>query len=154
VAQAHGHHHHHHARSHRAARTIVFAPPPASSPVTPTTEPPHAATIASFAGGALTLTLTDGSTVKGTVTGDTQIECAAAMATARAADNGGNGDDQGQGDDSNEGNQQQGDDENQDEGDQGSSCGVASLQPPTAVREADLHIGPDGAVFTRIELIQ
>ena len=119
-------------------------------------ETPSAGTVASFAGGVLTPTLSDGSTVKGLVNEQTEIECGSALPSAHAADHG----DGQQGDDGSEsgqqpgehGNEDEGGEQGEDEGGQASSCGPAALQPTTPVREAELHIGPEGAVFERIAL--
>src|SRR5437588_6961313 len=66
-AQTHKHHRHHH------AHMVVFAPKsaPAGTPTSGTETPPtpgeQVATVASFEGGVLKITLPDGSTVSGKV---------------------------------------------------------------------------------------
>jgi hypothetical protein len=164
AALARGHHHrHHHARSHKAARTLIFTPTSGdthtSTPVTSTTsEPPHAAMVASFSGGVLTLALNDGSTVKGLVTEQTDIVCAPASdfaAHAADAGEGQSGDDGSSQTSRDDGNEDENAEthEQDDEGTEAGACGTSALAPPALVREAELSIGPQGAVFERIVLV-
>jgi hypothetical protein len=117
-----------------------------------------AGTIVSFTNGVLTIKLTDNSTISGTVTGDTEIECRTAAATPQ-----GNGDDS-SGDssdgpagpagpqtasdsrDDNGG----GDDDNGEGADQG--CGTQALVAGATVHEAELRVGPSGSVFLDVEV--
>ncbi len=161
AASAHHHRHHHHA--HRA-RTVVFAPAGTSgsttttptAPTTPSSEGEAAGTIASYENGVLKITLSDGSTATGKVTEETQIQCGCPDHEGAQGDENGDGHDWG-----GEGNGSfgpgdhqgfQGDDEQGDQPQQESSCGVSSLTAGRKVKEAELKIGPSGAVWERIEL--
>lgn len=192
AALAHHRHGRHHARAHHArvhfehfgaASTTTTSPtttPPAgtprttTSPTTPTSTPENAGTVASYTGGVLTLTLSDGSTVKGNVTDDTQIECVKATSTTSTGqtsdedsqDNNDQGDDQsgdgmGQPDDQqfmDSESSQQGDD-GMDSDDVGSGtpeppCDTSALTANAVVRAAELRIGPSGSEFESIELVR
>jgi len=85
--------------------------------------------VVSFTGGVLTIQLNDGSTVSGTVTNDTEIECAAS---------GQSGEDQSSG--------------TEDQGDSGSSCSTADLTPGKAVHAAELRISSTGKTWDKVEL--
>lgn len=187
----HGHRHHGHhkgkAKAHHAQVHFEHfgAPAPASSDV-PTgsgSEETKAAppaevvgTVTSFENELLTITLNDGSTVKGKVTSDTEIRCMGTSPTSSSGEEG-SSDDKGSGDDqSGDRDQQSSDDERQtdegrqsdeegqskeDDGDSGAettsvepSCGTAALTPGTGVREAELKIGPGGAEFESVELVK
>jgi hypothetical protein len=177
LAQAKGHHGHHHQRSHHHARIMDFRPAPGNAAGTKaadipagTPEEETAGSITSFENGVLILTLNDKTTVKGKVTEQTDINCEPAPGAAHAADNGDDGNEEGSSgtppvssgedgnhDEQNNG-QENGDDNGQGDDDQGengqvSSCGPASLQPGTLVREAKLRIGPGGSVFVEIDLV-
>jgi hypothetical protein len=86
-ALARHHARHHHSRSHhrthiRHERFGNITTPPATTPAPTTPGAPPAdsvGTVTSFTNGVLMLTLNNGSTVSGTVTGDTEIECEGAM---------------------------------------------------------------------------
>jgi hypothetical protein len=110
----------------------------------------NAGTVTSFdnATRKLTITLTDGSTVSGKVTPDTELECQAAESAQmqrddHGDDNGDRGDDNGSGDDN---------DNAEQEGNAG-SCSTADLQPGTPVREAELRISSAGATWDKVDLI-
>ena len=156
-AAAAKHHTRHHKRTHH---TRVHLRRLGDMATTPTTKAPAApaGTIASFSGGVLTLTLADGSTVKGTVTSSTEIECASGAT--------GTGDD-----DATEGTETEGtetehsvrldgdggsssaDDQGDDQGDDnGSTCGANPLSAGVTVLGAELRIGPSGSTFSKIEL--
>jgi hypothetical protein len=187
AAVAGGHHHHkgrskaHHARVRfehiGAAITISTTPPPGgpgtTEPTKTSTEPPassgeDAGKVASFTGGVLTITLNDGSTVSGKVTGDTEIECAKAPSATPTT----SGEDQGSGDDnegdkssSAEGDKSSGDSSEGDKEDAGDDDGQtpAASEPPcdssalthgTVVHEAELRISSAGAEFESIELVR
>jgi hypothetical protein len=136
VASAHGHHHKHHGKHHRhkAHRSDV-------------TGTGAAATIASFDGTTLTLTLANGSTVSGAVTDHTWIVCKAAdpaepAPTATAAHHGGNyGDDDG--------------DWRGGHGDCGHAtpCDASDLVAGASVDGAWLRLGSDGLEFAKVDLI-
>ncbi len=140
AASAHGHHHKHHGNHHRhkAHRSDV-------------TGSGAAATVASFDGTTLTLTLANGSTVGGTVTDHTWIVCKAAdptepAPTATAAHHGGGG---GWGDDEGDGDRGDG------HGDCGHAtpCDASDLVPGASVEGAWLRLGSDGLEFAKLELI-
>jgi hypothetical protein len=151
-ALAHGRHHsrHHHARVHH--RTFGHDWGQSGSSSTSTSSDQNAGTVTSFTGGVLTITLNNGQTVSGNVTGDTEIECQAADMSGslrshdrgddngdRGGDNGNNpgDDDQGQGDDNNE----------------NANCSSADLTPGTVVHEARLRLSGSGATWDKVELV-
>jgi hypothetical protein len=136
LASAHGrhhrHHHHHHGHHHRAHGSDV-------------TGSGAAATVASFDGTTLTLTLANGSSLSGTVTDRTWIVCKAAETpptpSATAAHHGGGWGDDDHGDDHH--------------GDCGHPvpCDASDLVPNASVTGAWLRLGPDGLEFAKIELV-
>lgn len=146
-AENHANRGHDHARHHRHAHLLAFhaqATPGSSSATTPSTSAGDetAATIASFTGGVLTLTLKDGSTVSAKVTEGTEIECPAASASA--ARNGDCPGHDGRGDDG------RGDDGNASEA--GEHCTSAALIPGANVHEALLSVGSSGSTWVKVEL--
>lgn len=108
-----------------------------------------AGTVQSFTGGVLTIALTNGSTVSGTVTDGTRLICPAAEPAGQqgsgwqshdgsGGDNGGagnGGDDQGQGDD-----------------DQAQSCSTTNLTSGAVVQAAELSLSGAGAVWKAVVL--
>jgi hypothetical protein len=151
-ALAHGHHHkrHHHARIHH--RTFGHDWSQSGNTSTSTSSDQNAGTVTSFTGGVLTITLNNGQTVSGDVTGDTEIECQAAEMSSslrshdRGDDNGDQGDDNGD----------RGDDNGNDQGDddaENANCSSADLTPGTVVHEARLAITGAGAVWDKVELV-
>jgi hypothetical protein len=185
VALAHhgrGHHHHHNSKAHHAQFRFMHIGSPAAAPVTPTapttpTTPPapeNAATVASYTGGVLTLTLNDGSTVSGKVTADTRIDCVKATpppptGTTTPPTDGSPGDDNGQGDDQSRGDMsqsgqgqdgwqhdEQGGDDNEEEiqGTTEPPCDSSALVAGAIVRFAELRIGPNGTEFESILLVR
>ncbi len=153
AALAHsGHHHkrHHHAR----VRHEKFVGHRHSSDVNgvPASEP-TAGTVTSFANNVLTITLTNGSTVSGEVTNDTEVRCENPADVDNNGDNDvehgdivrdhgpGGGDDNGAGDD------------NGNRGDDNGNDAMCTITPGMAVRKADLRIDGDGAVWDEVELI-
>jgi hypothetical protein len=149
VALAHGRHHHHdhHVRVHH--RDFGHVNDMAGD----------AGTVASFdnATGKLTVALNDGSTVTGTVTPDTEIECEAANEPEHdnffhkndhgsgSGDNGDHGDRGDHGDDNNRGD----DNDNNDM----ENCGTSALTPGATVHEAELGLSGNGAIWDRVELV-
>ena len=132
-----------------------------STSTTTSSAPAPAGTVASFANGVLTLTLADHSTVSGTVNADTEIECRSASGdegqgdgpgddnssdpssggathdVARVADHGDAGGDGGPGQPS-----------------PAATCTSADLVSGADVGEAELRVGPAGAIWTQIDLIR
>jgi hypothetical protein len=171
---ARGHHHRHHRRAH----TVVFTHgsaktiPGTTTPVTPMPAPVEgepAGTIASFEGGVLKITLTDGSTVAGKVTERTEIQCGTAGREDVGDDNGNDGEDNNSGDSGGDnhggpgpssGNgdfSSHGDDERGGEvsGEMGEgTCGVSALKAGTKVAEAELAVSSAGSVWEKVDLIQ
>jgi hypothetical protein len=148
TALAHGHHHkRHHSRVHH--RTFGHDWSQSGSTSTSTSSDQNAGTVQSFTGGVLMIALTNGQTVSGAVTGDTEIECQAADMSSstwsshdHGGDNGGGDqgdDDQGQGDDDNNNGAQ--------------NCDMSSLTPGTAVHEARLSVSGAGATWDKVELV-
>jgi hypothetical protein len=179
-AQARGHHSRHHQRGKHGGAHIERILPPGGAalnagasggPSSGASGDPGleagdsteaAGTVTSFADGVLTITLNDGTVVRGHVTEQTEISCEPAQATAHAASDDG-GKDQGSGDESGtsqeqgdegSGNEDEQDDSNDDSGSAApASCGPASLTTGAFVREAELRVSSAGSVFIRIELI-
>jgi DUF2933 family protein len=179
LAHHHGHRGHHRGRAKAHHARVHFehfgAPAPSSSDTTSgsggevakTASPTEVVgTVASFENEVLTIALNDGSTVKGKVTSDTEIECMTTSPTPSSREES-PGDDKGSGDDErHEGDQRSSDDEEgqskEDEGDDNDAeaatgeptCGTAALTPGTGVREAELKIGPAGTKFESVELVK
>jgi hypothetical protein len=174
----HGHRGHHKDRSkahHARVRFEHFgasAPASPSSTDTSTSSQPTTksssseivGTVTSFENEILTITLSDGSIVKGKVTSRTEIECVTATPTTSSA-GGSPGDDKGSGDDQASGDDQQSSDEHGDEGEDGGDdavspstteppCDSSALKPGAGVREAELRIGEGGSEFESVELAQ
>jgi len=106
-----------------------------------------AGAVQSFQNGVLTITLPDGSTAAGTVTGDTRVSCEGMDRDSSSHDGG-------------SGHSGSGSDDNGDHGDNGDRHGenndpscVAMLQRPgTTVRDAELHVSRGEAVWEEVEL--
>jgi hypothetical protein len=187
LAAHHGKHHHHahHAKSHarhaKHARLIVVgssftSSAPGSSgtpaPTTPATTPTPgetAGTVTSFKEGVLTITLTGGKELSGTVNENTEISCQPASPPAETPEGGDDGEDRG-------GQEGSGDNGSTGHGDSGvrpgqsgqqtdgvgdgedgpaeQTCTKAALVPGAVVREAELSVSGSGAVWDRISLIQ
>jgi hypothetical protein len=146
----HGHHSKHHARHHAKFRRFGDITQPTS-----TTASDNAGTVQSFQNGVLTIALNDGSTVKGMVTNDTELECTSTQQTQTVHEDGdgGRGDQSSSGDDqgdNNHGDDDQGEDQNENEA---GSCSTSSLTPGAVVHEASLRIGGSGATWQKVELV-
>jgi hypothetical protein len=161
-------HHRHHAKCARsrvlrfgatASASAGASTDTSASPPSPTSE--TAGTVKSFNEGVLTITLNDGTEVSGKVTEDTELECRSATPPAGGDDE--QGDDGGGGHDSAlalsdrgsapSSGDDGGDDEQGDEDGGAASCTTAALMPGAVVREAELHVGSGGAVWTKVELL-
>jgi hypothetical protein len=165
-------HHHHKARSHHAhhaTRSLHFGPntatPPSASPSD------NAGTVQSFTGGVLTIKLNDNSTVSGQVTPQTELNCESATPATTASEHGsGGGDSSGDSGDSHatpgtppsssddgdgaHGDGEHGDGDHGDTDDGGGTpCDTSALVAGAIVHEAELRIGPAGAVFKSIDLV-
>jgi len=149
---------HHHRRRHRA-HTVVFSPATVrhTTPTPPSGETPPpgpggeaAGTIASFEGGVLQITLSDGTTVSGKVTEQTRIQCGC---PGHDGSWGGDGEDRSWGGDGGFSGSQ-GDDEHgsMPGGEETPSCGTAALVAGAKVHEAELTIGSSGAVWEKVDL--
>jgi hypothetical protein len=166
VSQARTHHHkrHHHARHHSRHQIRKFGDVPSGSSNTgsPTTSTsPDAGTVASFTNGVLTIKLnSDGSTVSGAVTPDTEIECANAAEMDNdfrmdggpgPSGSGGNGD---QGADNDQGDQADQNDQGDDnDNDDAQNCDPAmALTAGAAVHDAELVLTSAGATWKRVDL--
>ncbi len=155
VAMAHGRHsrHHHGARAHHVHRAHTKRFGHFSDPSTPSTSPSPsgAGTVASFdsTDNKLTIMLADGSTVSGTVTRDTEIECKAPDAEESFAtdDHGGRS----SGEDSS-GDDSAGEDAGEDDGGAEASCSSADLKPGATVLAARLEISSAGSIWDKVEL--
>jgi hypothetical protein len=107
-----------------------------------------AGTVTSFSGGMLTITLNDGTTVTGLVTGETNIECQAASTTQM------HNDDQGDGGGDNSGSDDTGGSGGEDQGEDGDGNGASCTPAPgMTVREAELRVSSSGAIWKDLELI-
>jgi hypothetical protein len=160
--KCHGRSHHacSHVRHAHRARLLKFGASlstTTTTPTAPTSEP--AGKVASFEGGVLTITLSDGSTVSGKVTEQTEIRCQSATST-EGDDPDENGDENsgGNGDDSHAGFSSRGDDfssgDGDDDGGDAQACTTTALVPGAVVLEAELRIGSGGAVWEQIDLVQ
>ena len=129
----------------------------------------HAGTVTSFADGVLTITLFDGTAVAGRVTEDTEVECddddrgatpAARLSTGDDVMDDEDPFDDDESDDSNDDDPDDdayeddsyGDEEDEEEGED-SSCGAEALVEGTVVREADLDVSSEGAVWHEVQLV-
>jgi hypothetical protein len=155
TALAH-HHHKHHARHHAKFRRFGDQ----NTAPTSMSASDNAGIVQSFENGVLTIALNDGSTVKGAVTNDTELECTSPEHSSTTHEDGdGGGGDQGSGDD-NQGDNNQGDDDrgedNQGEDnneDEAMNCSTSNLTRNAVVHEASLRIGGSGAVWQKVELV-
>jgi hypothetical protein len=183
IASAHHHHgKRHHSRHNARVHVLDFraAAAPASAPASPTTGPvtptsnENAGTVTSFKEGVLTITLNNGNQVSGQVTERTDLQCVSATPSAGGeesddqsssgeGDHGASG--EGQSDQTahqdrvpaahaawntgSEEGQQDADDETQ----SGSCTPATALVATTPVREAELSIGPSGAVWERVQVV-
>jgi hypothetical protein len=110
-------------------------------------------TVVSLTNGVLTIRLSDGTLVSGSITDATQIKCPSIA---------GGGDD-GNGDgDGGDGNNQRGSNSGHggptggngdDEGDGNVACTLAAATPGTVVSEAELHVSRSGAVWETLVLV-
>jgi hypothetical protein len=122
-------------------------------------EQENAGRVTDFTNGVLTLTLADGSTLKGAVTADTEVKCEGAAGADNhgedrahmARDGGGNGDGEhnsGGGDEA-DGDNNQGDDNGDQQQPSATPCTIAVGD---FVREADVKATPSGPVFEEVQL--
>ena len=112
LARHHHRRHHSHARIERFGRDVT-------SGTTTSSSADSAGTVVSFSGGVLKLMLADGSTVSGSVTNDTELECMAPEQPQTIHEEG----DGGSGDQSGSGDNQSGSDDNQAQGSDDQSAG-------------------------------
>jgi hypothetical protein len=161
LARHHARSHHHH-RSHARIKHERFGSDP-QAPATNAAAAPSAGTVVSFTNHVLTIKLADNSTVSGTVTSATEVDCESAAGAQMQNDDGGgsgsgensgstSGDNSGdQGDD----NAEQGDDNAEQGDDQGVSaaaCATALGTAGTVVQEAELSVTGAGATWSKVEL--
>jgi hypothetical protein len=118
-----------------------------------------AGTVRSFDGHVLTITLNDGSTVSGSVTTATEVECEAPMAAeiqnddrGQGGDGAGDNGDRGGGDQGQAGNRDQdaGQGPGDEQGEDNQTC--TTVVPGMVVREAELTISATGAIWDKVEL--
>jgi hypothetical protein len=172
-AAASAHHRRHHKHHSTHAHVLLFksrtvpasGATPTSAPTAPSSEP--AGTVTKFEGGVLTITLADGSVVKGKVTEQTRLECpSSTVAGADRRDDQGGGDDQSGRDSGENGGPTQigqehrdfqgedAQDAGDDDGQLGQeSCTSAALVPGAKVGEAELVITSAGPVWEKVDLI-
>ena len=146
----------HHARHHHVRKTERFGTV-GSVPSTPASGAQTAGTVGSFTNGVLTIDLSNGSTISGTVTSDTEIECASSTTMGDdVAGDGGPGPSSGSGDGRGDGSGDQGGDDGSgdqgDDGGDGMACGTAALTPAATVVGAELTITSAGATWSKVEL--
>ena len=113
----------------------------------------NAGQVTDFTNGVLTITLADGSTVKGAVTPQTEVKCEGAGGEdrARMASDGQDGGNSGPG----SGDNQSGDsgDQGDDNGDQGTGAGApCTIAVGDFVHEANLKTTSGGPVFEEVDL--
>lgn len=110
-----------------------------------------AGAVKSFQKSVLTITLADGSTAVGTVTGDTRVSCDGMDRDSSTREGGSSGSgDRGDGGRSDHG-------DHGDHGDNGDhindlSCAAMLQQPGTTVRDAELHVFGGRAAWAEVEL--
>ena len=165
LALAHGSHHHK-AHTHRVhSRTEHFvgdaSAPAGSTGATGATgaQPPAPETagmVVSFSNGVLTLKLNDGTTVSGTISDSTSIDCAGPAGNGEDGhdngnDNSDNGDNSGRG--NGDGGGGPGGGHGDDERGGAIACTVAAVTTGTLVAEAELHISNLGSVWESLELV-
>jgi hypothetical protein len=148
LGRSHHRRHHHHARVHHRIHHKQFGR--SDAPATPSMAD-NAGTVASFDGTKLTIQLNDGSTVSGTVNGDTEIECEAADMSQSNFNRDDEGGDHNSGDDDND--QGDNDDNNDNNDNNAQNCDSSSLTPGTIVHEAELKLSGAGAVWDKVELL-
>ena len=151
IASAHHHGKHHHKRHAARARVLDFRASKPATPATPTTPTNETVgKVTSFKEGVLIITLTNGTQVTGKVTEKTEIHCPSTATPST------NGDDDEQGDSGGDQgsssvahascNGQQG------EGSDQQSCTPAALTEGAPVREAELTLTGEGAVWDKVDL--
>jgi hypothetical protein len=160
LAKHHGRRHHTHARIHH---TRIGDPAAPTAPTTSTAP----AMVASYSTTThvLMLTLSDGTSVSGTITNSTNLVCVPPPGTQPTGDDNGGGDDQGGGDQGggDQGGGDQGGGDNgggwHHDGDGGGggdqsnqSCSTANLTTGTPVQFADLSVGQGGANWDTVVL--
>jgi hypothetical protein len=175
LARQHHRRHHgthaHHARVHH----IRFGSDSSTTSSTGSSAP-DAGTVASFSGGVLTISLSDGSSVQGAVTDATELECRSAAGGDAAGDNEDNqastmtarrdgpdgssgsgdesrGDDNSSEDNGSEDNSGDSGDDNAGDGQNQPACTTSDLTPGTVVQEAELSVSRDGSTWRKVELI-
>ena len=146
LGRSHHRRHHHHARVHHRIRHKQFGR--SDAPAAPSMAD-NAGTVASFDGTKLTIQLADGSTVSGTVNGDTEIECDAADMSQTSLHRDDQGRDHSGGDDNSGPGNNNGDNDDNDM----ENCDTSSLTPGTIVHEAELKLSGAGAVWDKVELL-
>jgi hypothetical protein len=151
---------HHHRSHHSHARIERFGRDATSSTPTTSNSTDNAGTVQSFSGGVLTIMLGDGSTVSGSVTNDTELECMAPEQSQAihedgdggSGDQSGSDENQAQGSDDQSAGEDQGDAAEQNENEAQNNCSTADLTQGTVVREAELRISSAGTVWKQVEL--
>ena len=147
--------HHHNQRKHAKLKHKRFGSDSAATPVAEQAQ--TAGRVASFTGGVLTITLTDGSTVSGKVTDATELQCESATTTSEMAV-----DEQSPGGSDNGGGANNGGDNGGDHGDQQGTpgtqggdeqtCTTSALTTGAVVQEAELSLTGAGATWSKIDL--
>jgi hypothetical protein len=171
VALAAHHRRHHHGTSHVSSHhrhgkhLLRFgSASTTTSPTTPTTPTTgeNAGTVESFESGVLTIKLADGSTVKGKVTEETDLDCVPATPPPDTTGDDDQGDGGGQGswssgDQARASDFQSSDQTGQDQGNGDQSaqenCTTELLKTAPTVRRAELELTGAGAVWERIVLV-
>ena len=153
VALAHeGHRAHHHKRHHhsrvRHEKFFGHRHDANDNNGSPATEP-TAGTVTSFTDDVLTITLTNGNTISGEVTNDTEVKC-----ENPAEVNDGNGNDLEHGDRISDHGPGGGDDGgNDNQGNDNDNDQMCTITPGMAVRKAELTISGNGAFWDEVELV-
>ena len=152
-ALAHGHRHHHrrhHSRVHFRAFGDFSQSGSTSSGSTSSGQ--SAGTVQSFTNNVLTIAMSNGSTVSGTVTSATEIEC---QASSTSDSSGWQSHDQSGGGDSSSGSgdSSQGDDQGEGTDSSSQNCDTSSLTPGATVQAAELEVSSAGAAWDKVDLM-
>jgi hypothetical protein len=167
VALARNGHHHHKRHHHSRVRHEKFVGHDQAGSVNPgnpgDANQPTAGTVTSFANNILTITLTNGNTVSGEVTNDTEVKCENpdnmdnnggndVEHGDRVSDHGPGGGDNGDNGDLGDDNGDLGDD-NGNLGDDNDDNDMCTITPGMAVTKAELTINGAGAFWDEVELV-
>ena len=163
LAKGHGRHSRHHAHHARVHHKKFGTDPSRQSTTTSPSSGQTAGTVQSFTGGVLTIALSNGTSVSGQVTADTEIKCVAPETSGPMGhdegDGGGgsfgdhHGDHHGDQGGNDQGDNDPGDNDQDDQNQANPPCDMTSLVPGAVVQEAELNISGAGAVWEKVVLV-